>query len=680
MTTPTATFQAIALHFLGSFAVAALLYQVHRNSPKTYLLQWTRSFASLALFHLATSLLILRSESGEANRVLQVGLSVVAGAAAYLQIGWLAWGCFELAKAKALKIRESQRLLIVLGAIGLVSGTIPFLLTPDPAIHRFFYLGLHAFASAAAFALCGVAIRRFRGAGFTVPAAAFIGYGALQFGEFVFIMRGLLARTTPMPLLGVAIADLVGSVIVALAAVLAVLEDQREEAVAATSQVEHLAYYDTLTGLPNRTLFSDRLRVALAHAQRHHYKLAVLFLDVDRFRQINDSLGHTVGDRLLKTVATRIRGTIREEDTLARFGGDEFTVLIHIVGKIEDAGKIAQKVLESLKTPILVDEREFVVTCSLGISIYPIDGTDSETLIRNADTAMNRAKDLGGSSYQYYAAAMNHKALEALEVENGLRRALAQGEFLLYYQPLVDVATRSVYGLEALVRWQHPQFGLLRPDRFIPAAEQSGLIIPLGRWVLREACRQAAEWHHRGHRVVVAVNLSAKQFQDPDLLRQIGEALDGADLRPEFLELEITEGNAMQDVEKAIQILRQMKSLGVRIAIDDFGTGYSCLSYLKQFPIDSVKLDGSFVRDLAAPEDAQIALGVIALAHSLKLKVIAEGVETIGQLTFLRDHACDRLQGYLFSRPMPAANFDRFIRSKDALQFAHVTPARSMDQ
>jgi diguanylate cyclase (GGDEF)-like protein len=672
-------FQAVAFHVLGSFAVAILLYQVHRNSPKSYLLQWTRSFASLVAFHLATALLILRADVGETTRLLQVLLSVIAGAAAYLQIGWLAWGCVELAKAKPLKIRESQRLLLILIVAGVVSGTIPFLLTKDPAIHRFFYLGLHAIASAAAFGVCGGAIRRFRGPGFTVPAAAFIGYGAVQLGEFIFIMRGLLARSGEMPFLPIATADLIGSVIVALAAVLAVLEDQREEAAAATSQVEQLAYYDTLTSLPNRTLFSDRLRVALTHAQRHHHKVAVLFLDVDRFRQINDSLGHSVGDRMLKTVASRIKASVREEDTVARFGGDEFTILIHIVGKIEDAGKIAQKILDSLKVPMMVDDRELVVTSSIGISLYPIDGTDGETLIRNADTAMNRAKDVGGTSYHYYAAAMNHKALEALEVENGLRRALAQNEFILYYQPLVDVATQSVYGLEALVRWQHPQFGLLRPDRFIPAAEQSGLIIPLGRWVLREACRQANEWHRRGHKVVMAVNLSAKQFQDPDLLRQIRDALDAADLRPEYLEVEITEGNAMQDVEKAIQILRQLKSLGVRIAIDDFGTGYSCLSYLKQFPIDSVKLDGSFVRDLSTPEDAQIALGVIALAHSLKLKVIAEGVETIGQLTFLREHACDRLQGYLFSRPMPAANFDRFIRSKDALQFAYV-PMRSMDQ
>ena len=663
------TFQAVGLHFLGPLAVALLLFSIHRSFDRSFMLHWTRSFGALALFHFATAAIILGNDvSGNVSHGLMMVVSSVGGAAAYLQIGWLVWGCFELAKRKPVKIRDSQRLLTVLVITGVLSGIIPFLLGGDAALHRFFYLGLHALAAAAAFTICGVAIGRFRGAGFVIPSAAFVLYGGVQFYSFILIMRSLVDRTT-MPISAIAAAGLVGSAIIALGVVLAVLEDQREAAAEATSQVEHLAYYDTLTGLPNRSLFGDRLAVALTHAARHHYKLAVLFLDVDRFKQINDSLGHTMGDRLLRTVASRIRAAVREEDTVSRFGGDEFTILIHIIGKIEDAGKIAQKILDSLKAPIIIDEREFVVTSSVGVSIYPIDGTDGETLIRNADTAMYRSKELGGNTNQFYAASMNRKAVEALEVENGLRRALTQDEFVLYYQPLVDVATGTVFGLEALIRWNHPQLGLLRPDRFIPAAEESGLIIPIGRWVLREACRQANEWHRRGHKVVVAVNLSGRQFQDPDLIRQIRDALDAANLRPEYLELEITEGYAMQDVEKAIQTLRQLKALGVRIAIDDFGTGYSCLSYLKQFPIDTLKLDGSFVRDLAAPEDAQIALGVIALAHSLKLKVIAEGVETIGQMAFLREHACDRLQGYLFSRPMPAANFERFINQKDAFRF-----------
>ncbi len=666
-----ATFQAIAIHLLGPVAVAFLLFQIHRSFQKSYLLQWARSFGCLALFHASTIFLIIRGQTGvDPRSVTHILASIVGGCAAYLQVGWLIWGCFELAQAKPVKLHHSRRLLVLLGATGVFFGTIPLLLS-DPIVHRFFYLALHTLACTAAFAICGVAIHRYRGKGFLLPSLAFLFYATMELEQFVVIMRSIVARAATVSLMSLGISDVIASAVIALGALLAVLEDQREAAVAATSQVEHLAYYDTLTGLPNRTLFADRLSVALAHAQRHHYKLAVLFLDVDRFKQINDSLGHTVGDRLLRTVATRIRNTIREEDTVARFGGDEFTVLIHIIGKIEDAGKIAQKLLDGLNAPILIDEREFVVSCSIGISVYPLDGTDGETLIRNADTAMYRAKDAGRNAYQYYAASMNQKALEALEVENGLRRALAQNEFVLYYQPLVDVASGSVFGLEALVRWNHPQLGLLRPDRFIPAAEQSGLIVAIGRWVLREACRQGNEWQRRGYKVVVSVNLSARQFQDPDLIRTVREALDLADLKPEYLELEITEGNAMQDVEKAILILRQLKTLGVRIAIDDFGTGYSCLSYLKQFPIDTLKLDGSFVRDINAPEDAQIALGVIALAHSLKLKVIAEGVETISQLAFLRDHDCDRLQGYLFSRPMPAANFDRFMKQKVALTVVH---------
>jgi diguanylate cyclase (GGDEF)-like protein len=672
MPTPV-TFQAIGLHLIGPFAVSLLLYQLYRKFRSAYLVQWTLGFGCLALFHVSVALLIVGNEETANNRASLIAASIAGAAAAYLQLGWMIWGTIELARRKPLKMRDSQRLLVLLAGAGLLSGAIPFLLGHDPAIHRYFFLALHSAAASIAFVACGIAILRFRGSGFTVPSIAFVILGFVQLYEFVLIMRSLMDRATATPLFAIGVADAIASAVFALAAVLIVLEDQREVGAEATSQVEQLAYYDTLTGLPNRSLFSDRLTVAIAHAHRHRYKLAILFLDLDRFKQINDSLGHTVGDRLLKIVSSRIRAAIREEDTVARFGGDEFTVLIHIIGKVEDAGKVAQKILDALKAPINIDERDFVVTSSVGISVYPNDGTDGETLIRNADTAMYRAKDLGRNSSQYYAATMNHKALEALEVENGLRRALTQNEFVLHYQPLVDISNGTVFGLEALIRWQHPEMGLLRPDHFIPAAEQNGLIIAIDRWVLREACQQASEWHSRGHKIIMAVNMSGRQFQDPELINQVREALQVTGLRPQFLELEITEGYAMRDVEKAIQTLQQLKALGVRIAIDDFGTGYSCLSYLKHFPIDTLKLDGSFVRDLASPEDAQIALGVIALAHSLKLKVIAEGVETISQLTFLRDHACDRLQGYLFSRPMPPANFDHFMNQKDVLRYARTS-------
>ena len=661
----TTSASAVTLHLLGSLVVSSLLFEVYRRFRTTYLQQWIFSFVALTAFNAAVALVLLRPETAIASAA-----SVVAGAAAYLQLGFLAWGCFELAKRKPLKIHQAHRIVLLLAILGLISGIVPLLVGRTPAITRFFFFGLHGLAEALVFVVCGIAIRRFRGPGFTIPALAFGVYGAVQAQQFIAAARAMFSQAAPMTLTQSGVIDLLGSAVIALGAVLIVLEDQREATEVATSQVEQLAYYDVVTGLPNRALFADRLRVALAHAQRHRYKLAVLLLDVDRFKQINDSLGHTVGDRLLRIVAQRIRGAVREEDTVARFGGDEFTIVIHIIGKIEDAGKIAQKVLDAMRAPILLDDREFVVTCSIGISIYPVDGADGETLIRNADTAMYRAKDMGRNAYQYYAATMNTKALEALEVENGLRRAIAQNEFVLYYQPLVDVANGTVFGLEALIRWSHPELGLLKPDRFIPAAEQSGLIIGIGRWVLREACTQAAEWHRRGYKVVMACNLSGRQFQDPELIRQVREALENSGLPASYLELEITEGYAMQDVQKAIYVLRQLKALGVRIAIDDFGTGYSCLSHLKHFPIDTLKLDGSFVRDVTCPEDAQIALGVIALAQSLNLQVIAEGVETIAQLAFLKEHACNRIQGYLFSRPMPPANFERFVNQKDALRIA----------
>ena len=666
--TPTSLF-AIGGQTIGPLGVAILLFHLYRTFKTRFVLQWAIAFSCLAVFRGATAAIIARAEAG-GREVPLVLLSMVGSGAACLQLGFFIWGCMEVTRRRIIAARDAQRVLALLAVAGAVAGTLPFLLGTDPAIHRFFNLGLHAFAASATFVFCGIAIRRVRGHGFTVATGALLLYGLAELVAFVTVMRGLMAHAAPLPLDQLGVLDLIASAIVALGLVLTVLEDQREATNAASSQVERLAYYDTVTGLPNRALFGDRLGVALAHAQRHKYKVAVLFLDIDRFKQINDSLGHSVGDRLLRAAAERIRGTIREEDTVARFGGDEFTILIHIVGRIEDAGRIAQKILDSFKTPIVIDSREFVVTSSIGISIYPVDGVDGETLIRNADTSMYRAKDVGRNTYQFYAAAMNHKALEALEVENGLRRALAHNEFVLYYQPLIEVKTGAVFGLEALVRWRHPELGLLRPDKFIPAAEQSGLIISIGRWVLREACMQAAEWHSRGHRIVMAVNLSGRQFQDPELLAQVSDALREARLPAEFLELEITEGYAMQDVGKAIQTLQQLKGLGVRIAIDDFGSGYSCLSYLKKFPIDTLKLDGSFVRDLGTPEDAQIALGVIALAHSLRLKVIAEGVETISQLMFLRDHSCDRLQGYLFSRPMPPDNFDHFMAQQDLLKFA----------
>jgi diguanylate cyclase (GGDEF)-like protein len=416
-----------------------------------------------------------------------------------------------------------------------------------------------------------------------------------------------------------------------------------------------LAYHDTLTELPNRLLFQDRLELAVAQSHRHRKGLAVLFLDVDRFKVINDSLGHSVGDRLIRDVAARLRACVREGDTVARLGGDEFTVLLPDIQQAVDAAKVASKVLEALRMPFALDGRELFLTASLGISVYPDDGRDAETLVKNADAAMYRAKEQGRDRYLLYTPALNATALERLALESSLRKALPNDELLLHYQPIVDVATRRVQGVEALLRWHHPERGLVPPADFIPLAEVTGLILAMGRWVLRTACAQARAWQAVLPGLRMSVNLSPREFQEPGLVGHVTDALADTGLHPHLLQLEITESSAMQNAQAASQTLGELRALGVGLSIDDFGTGYSSLSYLRRFPIDTLKIDQSFIRDIAAdPDDAAIASAIVALARTLKLAVVAEGVETDEQLGFLVRHGCERAQGYLFSRPVPA--------------------------
>jgi diguanylate cyclase (GGDEF)-like protein/PAS domain S-box-containing protein len=445
-------------------------------------------------------------------------------------------------------------------------------------------------------------------------------------------------------------------------AVQVVIRDITERKLA-EAQIRELAYHDTLTGLPNRLLFNDRLAMAMAQAQRQQRKVAVLFIDLDRFKIINDSLGHSFGDRLLQSVSQRIQLTIREGDTLARLGGDEFTLLLPALAEAVDAAKVADKVLEVLRLPFELDGRELFVTASMGVSIYPDDGADVEELVKNSDTAMYRAKEQGRDNYQLYTPAMNARALERLHLENGLRKAMAQNELVVYYQPLVDLRSGRIEGVEALVRWQHPELGLVAPSEFIPIAEATGLIVPIGPWVLRTACAQVHAWHEAGHpNLCVSVNLSARQFQHPSLPEEIRAVLKETGLDARCLDLEITETSAMQNAELTTSILNEIKALGVRISIDDFGIGYSSLSYLKRLPINTLKIDQSFVRDITSdPDDAAIARAVIAMAHSLKLTVVAEGVETAEQLAFLSAHRCDKMQGYYFSEPLPAIECERIL-------------------
>jgi len=644
--------------------VTVLLIRFTRSVEKSYTSPWIRSWAALSIFHLAAMASLLVAMTRPAAHLYRLGLSVLGSSGALLHAGLLLWGAAELAQRRPFKLKSRKLILLALAGIGV---TAPLFLLVFPDEIRFQLMlpvALHSLATAGALIASVYLIRHERPqqtSALLIFNLAFLAYATL---ELVHGATALVAISgnSAIPFAGqFSVADLFMQMVTGLVMVIAILDDEREAALLAASQVEHIAYHDPLTGLPNRALFFDRLVVALSHAQRHQHKLSVLFLDMDRFKQINDSLGHSTGDALLKIAAERLRKCVRDEDTVARFGGDEFVVLIQIIARAEDAGRIARKILDVMGAPFVLGERELVVSASVGITLYPPDGQDAETLVKNADTAMYRAKNLGGDNYQFYTPAMNSKALEMLELESGLRRAVKNNELVLYYQPLIDLHSGAIAGNEALIRWNHPERGLLLPDKFIQTAEVSGLIIPIGNWVLREACRQAKFWQRqKGVDLFVSVNLSARQFYQSDLTEQVRSALEEARLQPKFLELEITETNAMKDVEQTIVILKELKVLGVRIAIDDFGTGYSSLAYLKEFPVDTLKLDQSFLRDLIAPQDAKLVSGVIALAHSMNLQVLAEGVETLGQLDFLRNNECDRLQGFLFSRPLQPEAFDKF--------------------
>ncbi|MEK6371372.1 MAG: EAL domain-containing protein [Acidobacteriota bacterium] len=431
----------------------------------------------------------------------------------------------------------------------------------------------------------------------------------------------------------------------------------------AEEQIKHLAYHDALTNLPNRLLFKDRLTVALSHAQRDHSRLAVLFLDLDRFKIINDSLGHNIGDQLLQAVAARVGACVRESDTVARLGGDEFTLLLPNLVRAEDAAVVAQKILEAVRYPFHIEGREFFTTTSIGISLYPEDGLDAETLIKSADTAMYQAKEVGRDNYQLFNATVNARALQRIAIEHGLRRVLTHDELAVHYQPIFDLRSGTITGMEALLRWDHPEMGSIAPGTFIPLAEAVGVMVPIGNWVLRSACTQAKAWHDAGFRnLSLAVNLSVTQLQSPDLLERVREVLEDTGLPARLLELEITESSAMQSPETSIKTLYDLKKLGIRISLDDFGTGHSSLSYLKRFPIDTLKIDQSFVRDITNdPDTAAIVTAIIAMGHSLRLKVIAEGVEFSEQASFLKRCGCDQMQGYLIHAPVPAANFESLL-------------------
>lgn len=450
------------------------------------------------------------------------------------------------------------------------------------------------------------------------------------------------------------------------------LVDQR------TRELEFQYAHDSLTGLPNRVLFQDRLKQAMVHARGGDGLVVVMLIDLDMFKRINDTLGHGAGDQLLRTVAERLKGVLRDSDalaaydigrlnlTLARLGGDEFAIMLSDINSIEPITHVIQHIVESLSQNIELEGEQIYTTCSIGVSIYPKDGDDADTLLKHADAAMYHAKRLGRNHYQFYADEINESSFENLKMENQLRFAIERDEFFLLYQPKVDVGSGKVVGMEALIRWEHPEKGVISPAEFIPVAEYTGLITVIGEYVLRAACEQVRDWLNAGFdNFRMAVNLSPQQFRQHDLLERISAIVAEVGIDPHYLEVEITEGAIMDDVEAAIDTMQRLHDLGIALSIDDFGTGYSSLSYLKRFPIDTLKIDRAFVRDIATnSDDASIVIAIIGMAHNMGLKVIAEGVETNSQLTFLQALKCDEIQGFLYSPPVSSDNFTKMFLSE----------------
>jgi len=442
----------------------------------------------------------------------------------------------------------------------------------------------------------------------------------------------------------------------------------KKQAETVAKRMEYHAHHDDLTGLPNRTLFNDRINTELAHARRQQSMMALLFLDIDRFKVINDSLGHGIGDQLLRVLSRRLRNCVREEDTVARLGGDEFMILLPRITSSSDAGRVGRKIIDALVEPIFCNGHELHITTSIGISIYPFDSTDVETLVKNADISMYRAKELGRNKVVYYTAEMYAGSRKQLALETNLRKALDRGELTLHYQPKINTTHNTVVGVEALLRWNHPTMGAISPAEFIPVAEDSGLILPIGEWVLETAFKQLGKWHAAGHdALTMAVNLSSAQLSRSGIDTSISNALSNAGIDPGMAELEITENVAMQDIDSAIATLDKLKSTGINIAMDDFGTGYSSLGYLRRLPIDIVKIDQSFVRDIPdSKEGTLIAQAIIAMAQSLRLSLIVEGIENVRQLNYFKQQGCEVMQGFLFSKPVAADEILKILNTRRA--------------
>jgi diguanylate cyclase (GGDEF)-like protein len=658
---PLPLFLTVASLFLQAGAallIACVFVGLQRRYWRPFLRPWTWSWLALAAYAALSGLARIVLYGRTIEFLPHVAISVLSGVAGCLQLSCLLLGTFELTMGSSLSRRTVRRIIIATIVVGAL---FPMLFWWDASNFELVYqlrvtvrrvfLALAALAAARAISR---APRIARAIGRRTVMLAFFGMAAHQV-HFLALSTDRGVRVMyPLWLASLGLLDVVLYFGLAMGLVIWLLEEERQATMDAAAKIEKIAYHDALTGLPNRQLFLNQMGMALHRARRTKSIVAVLFLDLDRFKVVNDSLGHAAGDLLLQTVAERIRSAVRGEDSVTRLGGDEFAVLCTDIGTPEDATMVAERIIAALKRPISLDGQEVFVTTSLGISLFPADATQPEGLLKNADAAMYRAKAQGRDLVERYVPELGAAALEQLGLESHLQRALENDQMLIYYQPIVDSGTGRINGVEALLRWNHPDRGILPPSEFIGLAEATGAIVPMGEWVLREACRQVEQWRERGQtQLRAAVNLSVRQLQQADLVSRVQQVLDDTGLPADKLEIEITESIAMRSSGRAIDNLRALKARGVRVSIDDLGTGYSSLSALRLFPIDSLKIDRSFVHGVPHnTDDSAIAAAVIALGQTLGVNVIAEGIERPEQLAFFTAHRCGEWQGFLLASPL----------------------------
>ena len=649
--------------------IALVLGGLLRRYWRPFLRHWTWSWVALSVQAGAGGSAVVLAQWRAIDDPLRLSLAVASGIAGYLQIAWLLLGTSELTSGRALPPRVTRW---IIAGVTLAGAALVLAYSWDASRSELLFtlrVSVRRVAAAIAFLIGGIAITRApriaRGIGRRVVMLAFFGLSAQQVHFLALTLRPATRGSYPLYLSSLGFVDVMLYVALAMGLVIWLLEEERQATMDAAARIEQIAYHDSLTGLPNRQLFLNQLGMALHHARRNDTMCAVLFLDLDRFKVVNDSLGHAAGDAVLQTVAERIRSTIRGEDSVTRLGGDEFAVLGTEIHGPDDAVLLAERIIAAVKRPIIVDGQELFVTTSLGISIFPADATDPENLLKTADAAMYRAKAQGRDLVERYIPEVGVASREQIGLESNLQRALELDQLVLYYQPIVQSHTGLITAVEALLRWNHPVRGLLAPSEFISLAEATGAIVPMGEWVLRTACTQVQAWRELGQtQLRAAVNLSVRQLQHPDLVARVAQILEDTGLPADRLELEITESIAMRHSGRAVDNLRALKARGVRVSIDDLGTGYSSLSALRLFPIDSLKIDRSFVQGVPHNlDDSAIAAAVITLGQALGVNVIAEGIERPEQLAFFIEQQCAEWQGFFLVCPVTAEECERVLFS-----------------